>query len=463
MGKFFLFLITVTVFIVSLQLLPMKILRQFYDRKGNWLSSSVSESTLRSTYGSTGKSSVASSALSMNKTKKYLLYYSQNGFANQQLCARGAYKMAQMLDRVLLLPPILPHTGPGIVVAQWILNSKNGLSFEPAEGLQHLPMIMDPFYHYLERLPADLYLPMHHVIDVDYSFAGIETMDVLSFHKLFNRSEMVQASIEADHGYSHLNTIWITNQSDLLGRTETKQFGEYGILKLLNQTYRDVVNTLAPFEEDILVFLDTFYVEYHKTIQEVLHPWQPRLANNIRRALRSHMEAEAARIPPYYASIHLRASDGPFPGLLNQTIQHVLGEATILISQWLSGAQATNTSSSTEVRGAMDKSRGHKRLESVGLFIATDLENFRDHPTFRSESLKLLQSIYDRHGVNVTILSQQDIGNATQILNGMLYADIFMDIQMSVCATIGYVPTSTQSSFSLLIEEHRQSEQECLF
>jgi hypothetical protein len=100
--------------------------------------------------------------------------------------------------------------------------------------------------------------------------------------------------------------------------------------------------------------------------------------------------------------------------------------------------------------------------ETVGLYVATDLDDFRQHPVFRVYSSQLVESIYGWHGVNVTILSRQEIfGNASQILDGILYADSFLDIQMAVCATIGFVGT-VGSSFSNLINDHRGSEQECL-
>jgi len=52
---------------------------------------------------------VADHTLKQKTKKKYLLYFSQSGFANQMICLTHAYMMARTLNRVLLLPPILPH------------------------------------------------------------------------------------------------------------------------------------------------------------------------------------------------------------------------------------------------------------------------------------------------------------------------------------------------------------------
>jgi hypothetical protein len=406
---------------------------------------------------------------SLNQTKSYyLLYFANSGFANQLICLQHASLLAQMLNRVLLLPPILPHFGPGRTFAHMVL-SADGTRFESPRSYLAEP-ILNPFHHYLQRLPVDQYLPMDQVLDIEYSLPGIKTMDVRTFYKeQFPTTAMVQSSIEVDHGYSHLNTIWINkNQSDLLGRTEQIEVTEYGKFKMLNQTYRDVVNILMPPSEDVLVFLDAFLVNFHKATQVASRPWwQPRLARNLRMAvLHAHREAEAGRLlPPYYAAIHVRGGDGYFknPQVLEQTIRHTLGDVAMILSQWLSSGPLSTTASnaSTTFGGVTSTSQTEKLHDAIGMYVATDLDDFRNHPVFRAESVQILESLYDRHGVNITIFSQQDVGNATQILSGILYADVFLDMQLAVCASIGFVGTSG-STFSDMIHQHRQSEQECL-
>jgi hypothetical protein len=447
------------------------------------VSPSVNELTLRKRSSDDGghddsttiPSPVLPTSSSLNQTKSYyLLYFANSGFANQLLCLQHASLLAQMLNRVLLLPPILPHFGPGRTFAHMVLSS-DGTRFESPRTYRAEP-ILNPFHHYLQRLPVDQYLPMDQVMDVEYSLPGIETMDVRTFYKgeQFHTTAMEQSSIEVDHGYSHLNTIWINkNQSDLLGRTEQIEVTEYGKFKVLNQTYRDVVNLLMPPSEDVLVFLDAFLVNFHEAIQVASRPWwRPRLARNIRTAvLHAHttrgVGAEAGRLLPpyYYAAIHVRAGDGYFknPQVLEQTIRHTLGDVAMVLSQWLSSGPLSTTASnaSTTVGGVTSTSQTEKLHDAIGLYVATDLHDFRNHPVFRAESVQILESLYDRHGVNITIFSQQDVGNATQILNGILYADVFLDMQLAICASIGFVGTSG-STFSDMIHQHRQSEQECL-
>jgi GDP-fucose protein O-fucosyltransferase len=439
------------VFMLSSRLRYQSILSGFTQRRA--LSPSVNEFTLRNGDGADSLS------LNTNTTKKYLLYFAQAGFANQQMCLKNAYVMAQMLDRVLLLPPILPHFGRGSTNGHMVLSS-SGQHFQMRREVRE--STMNPFFLYLQSLPVRRYLPMDHAIDIDYVLPGIEHMDVRTFHEQFYRTEMVQASIELDHGYSHFNTIWTKeNQSEMLGRTVRRTAKEHGQIKILNQTYRGAVSTLAPYSEDILVMLDSFRTTYHEAVQATLPDWRPRLATKLRMAVGTHMADMATMLPQYYAAIHLRAGDGPFtdPRLMERTIRHVMRNMTIVLSEWLSASLATEISNAT-VGEVANTSQRPNRYDTVGLYVATDLDDFRDHPIFHSESSKMLDSIYFQHGVNVTILSQRDIGNATQILNGILYANDFFDVQMAVCASIGFVGTD-RSSFSSLINQHRKSEQEC--
>lgn len=114
------------------------------------------------------------------KKKKYLLYFSQAGFANQMGCLRIAYTIAHALDRILLLPPILPHKNEqGSTKAVMVLN-ENWNDFPTPESLlktNDYPRY-DPFYYYMEQLPPNRYLPLGQVLDLDVTLPGIETIDV---------------------------------------------------------------------------------------------------------------------------------------------------------------------------------------------------------------------------------------------------------------------------------------------
>jgi hypothetical protein len=273
-------------------------------------------------------------------------------------------------------------------------------------------------------------------------------MDVRDFYQTYyhhSTSSMTKVTIESDLDYSHFNTVWLYNAtSELEGRIDSFDRIEYGRLQSLNQTYRDLGRTLGSQTKDILVFLDSFLSAMHETLLVQLPPWQPILTPVIRQTIRTAV----ADWPPY-AAIHLRAGDGPFKLRIDETIRRVLQGIAVVILEWLK------------------KYITHSAPSTIGLYVATDLESFRTHKLFVAEIANLTTVLAEQHHVNLTLLSLSDLGSTTiggiataasvtplSLLGGMLYGDIFCDIQVAVCAPIGF-SGSVGSTLSQLMARHR--------
>ena len=99
------------------------------------------------------------------------------------------------------------------------------------------------------------------------------------------------------------------------------------------------------------------------------------------------------------------------------------------------------------------------RHQTIGLYVATDLVDFRQHKVFAAEVADLTNAVYESHQVKMLLLSGENVGNATEVtkvLGGILYADIFLDMQLSACAPIGF-KASSSSTFSGMIVAYRWS------
>jgi hypothetical protein len=362
---------------------------------------------------------------------KYLLYFTQGGWANQQWCLKKAFIMAKCLNRILLLPPVLPHFGKGATNQATVLTN-GSMWFKETHSVD-----TDPFYHYLTRLPNEQYLPVSQVIDLDFTLPGVKTMDVRNFHRRYDQKSLTRATIEIDYGYSHYNTLWLYNQSEIEGTVEDLTINEYTMTKQITRTARDLPSTLGSgSSEDLLVFLDSFKAAYSENVLAAVPEWRPRMVPSIREAVRSTI----ASWPPY-AAIHVRTGDGPFKQRSETTIRKVFQGVTNLILNWL----------------GLNHRSLHPHNRRIGLYVATDLPFFRQHMVFAAEVATLTETVFQQYNVAVTILSHENVGIATDLLGGMLYTDIFLDLQIPVCAPIG-VQGSPGSSFSSWITLYRRAE-----
>jgi len=147
--------------------------------------------------------------------KKYLVYFAQSGYANQVRCLKHAYLMARTLNRVLLVPPVLPHKKhKGGTIPFFVINQRSH-QFPSVNRREKMnpstKKLLDPFHLYLERLGPRIYLPLGHVLDLNLTLPGIQSMDVREFYEQVYQqqrtSNMTRAVIEIDYGYSNMNTI----------------------------------------------------------------------------------------------------------------------------------------------------------------------------------------------------------------------------------------------------------------
>jgi len=129
--------------------------------------------------------------------EKYLLYFSNNGFANQIICLYFASIYARVLNRTLLLPPVFPWKHePGSTTKSMFRDKESNVKTTH----DHLT---EPELHYLQYLPQDRYLPMNQVIDIEFALPDLRTLDVRDFfHRLYYPLNLTKATIEIDYGYS---------------------------------------------------------------------------------------------------------------------------------------------------------------------------------------------------------------------------------------------------------------------
>ena len=276
-------------------------------------------------------------------------------------------------------------------------------------------------------------MPMSRVLDIEFSLPDIPTMDVQDFHVQHFHKNLTRFIIEIDNGYSQFNTIWLHNRSQLEGKIVEVHATQYGRKRTDVRTHRDLSSTLGNDPSDLLVFLDTFFTPYHPSVHEAVPGWRPRLAPSILQAV----QGTVAKWPPY-AAIHLRAGDGPFLSRVEETIRKSFQGVTKVIMKWLNANQERDPH------------------QTIGLYVATDLVDFRKHNVFAAEVTDLKNAVYESHQVKMLVLSGKDVGSATKVLGGILYADIFLDMQLSACAPIGFQPSSG-STFSGLISTYRLS------
>jgi len=434
--------------------------------------------------------------------KKYLLYFSQSGFANQMICLTHAYMMARMLNRVLLLPPILPHQPQHGGGSPFFVISKRTHEFPTADSLQRLEPsareLLDPFHIYLKRLHPRQYLPLGKVLDLNLTLPGIETMDVREFYnKVYKNhiSDMTRATIEIDYGYSNMNTIWIQNLTTLEGETMTNvKRNMYSKPHILNMTYRDIKKTLvgtgSPSSQsmlssssgglsrvvevedpDILVYLDTFKTQFHKSLYKKIPKSVKIMTPSIRQTVRDavmvrsdHQQQEPidtvrqdkdSNWPQFYAAVHIRGGDDHFLSAIDETIQYVFKGITAVIVKWL--------------KGNSHRLPKEESIPVVGLYIATDAKNIHQNPAFSIEALKLRSLLTEEHNVHLILLFPEDsLGTGgswknktkkkdpkahptvTSMLGGILYADLFWDIQVCACAPIGFVGSQYSTLSSLM-------------
>jgi hypothetical protein len=106
-------------------------------------------------------------------------------------------------------------------------------------------------------------------------------------------------------------------------------------------------------------------------------------------------------------------------------------------------------------------------LGKVGLYVATDVEGLlSESEIMRNKSAELMNSLEEEKNITLHILTGAWIAvdetrfNASDITKKKEFIAAFRDIQMAVCAEMGFVGTKG-STFSEQVVELRQSEFSC--
>jgi hypothetical protein len=355
-----------------------------------------------------------------NQNTKYLLYFAESGWANQEICLEHAFYMARALNRTLILPPVLPHLGKGSTTPRDVFGMDSG----------NFKTWVDPLKFFIKKLPSQKYIPITTILDHDYSFAGVQTIDAKAFASMEESKIMTRWVVE--YNFTHFNTKW-TFSSNLEGTLPTQTRNEYGETRILNMTHRDIATEFKGSTEDILVLLDGFKSVFDESAMDP--PFQPRMSDPIRQAANAVRDRWKV---PAYAAVHIRGGDGRFKKeeKLKESITTAMDHISLQLTEW-SG------------------NHSHE-VDTVGLYVATDVNDLFDHPRMIHEVEELLDSIRNSGNVTVEFLSGKGISNETESLGDLRYAGVFMDIQMAACATIGYIGTEG-STFSQLIQDHRHA------
>jgi hypothetical protein len=400
------------------------------------------------------------------KNKKWLLYFTESGWSNQMKCLEHAYYIARKLNRGILLPPVLPHMGKGGTIPRNVFGLDSA-HFKTGVSVQN---------YYLKKLPASKYVPLHHVLDVDYSFPVVAdassaddnnngvtmttttmtTMDVKEYFDSHDAQMTSSSSWVLETEYDHFNTKWMYQRSDLEGRQEVLERVEYGIPRILNMTYRDIATALNETQSNatILVFMDTFKTQFEPTSM-MEPPFRPRFSEPIRSAARRIRDGwnSTPHSIKEYAAVHIRGSDGKYktPERFTKSITAAVDQISVRLQDWILGDQKKG--------GATDA------VSSVGLFVATDVfQELKNHSVFQKKTKDLIDTIQRSHGVTVQLLwgpsssSSLEANNNNDTLKEYVrYAELFLDQQLAACALIGFVGTSG-STFTQLIETLRHDE-----
>lgn len=355
------------------------------------------------------------------KEGSYLLYFSESGWANQEICMEHAYYFARALNRTLILPPVLPHLGKGSLAARDVF----------VMDTTHFKTAVDPLKFYVTKLPREKYVPIHDVFDINFSFPDVTVIDALDFSSMLTSHNMTRWVVESH--YSHYNTRWILNQSQIEGEVIFLTRQEYGRTVDLYMTNRDIVTTLADYTDDIVVFLDGFKSVFDESSSTP--SFQPRMSEHIRTLVQTVRERWNV---PAYGAVHIRGGDGWFAEehKLQETIVVAMNNITDQILAWLNGAGDGET--------------------SVGLYVATDVRDLFNHTVMAQEVVAMVERIQNATNPSVIVdfLSGEELSNKFQIRSDLRYSNIFLDLQMAVCATVGFVGTEG-STFSYSIQKHR--------
>ena len=134
-----------------------------------------------------------------------------------------------------------------------------------------------------------------------------------------------------------------------------------------------------------------------------------------------------------YASIHIRASDGPYFELFKANATAVIRGALEMV-----GAQMEQYH------------REKQQLQNVTLLVITDVGNMRSHLSWANESAAFALRMVDEHGIRLSYVFSSDYDARVKTLQTNLRTpsvSICVDMQLAACADIGFGYFKTTSTF----------------
>jgi hypothetical protein len=407
--------------------------------------------TLPATYGRENNTSTLDHAHSNqnhnNNDTKYLQYFVSGGWSNQLACLASAYSIAWATNRTLILSPVVPQ---GKLHFRTVFDIAKSHTFRLDVDLRHL-------YH-------GFHLRLDQVLDVQAWNPPVPTIHFAEFYQHIYPTMDHPKTWVMETNYSHLNSQWIYRQPELVGQTQYIEAREYNIDFQYTVEARDLETIATTFQHyNIWTLLDSFHAIKHSPLLPI--PFQPRFSSWIRQTAHRFLHDT---IPYYYASVHIRGSDGPFkkPMAIKNAITQSLDQITQSILHWIN-----NTSTSIN-----QNNNPTKDTTTIGLFVATDIQQtLQSNPIFLQKMETLKQRIQDSkhsHFQSLKVVYGTDLTTSLQQLyqtkpttlsstssSSFPFSDlktptIFLDQQIAACATIDFQGTSG-STFSNFIRQLR--------
>ncbi|CAB9529117.1 expressed unknown protein [Seminavis robusta] len=353
-----------------------------------------------------------------NMLSGYLQYLSISGWSNQVFCMQHAYLVAKATNRTLITAPVLPH--------YFLYGSSLKQGGQRNSHTYRLDLSLPQ--QYLHRLKSNEYLDLETVLDMEYTFAGVPTVDFRHFmHKVYDEDQMSQWVIESE--YSRYNTLFTKNRPDLEGTTSS---GEHNVVEVLHDWTQIAANHSS---YPLWTLLDSFSIKFHASVTENDTPFHIRFSHVIRQTAKNIHQHVWGNVP--YASVHIRVGDGSFVEHVHETWDIVSDASVWHLQEWIQSQ-----------REAPPK---------VGIFVATDMKAGE-----QVQFTKILQSKMPQN-IAVEIWYSDMFADYTKSLQPTLvYPGIFLDQQLAACASIGFTPSLVvNSTFSMVIDMVRQSPGSC--
>ncbi|CAB9529118.1 expressed unknown protein [Seminavis robusta] len=348
----------------------------------------------------------------------YLQYMSISGWSNQVVCMQHAYSIAKATNRTLVTAPVLPHF------------FHNGASFKDGGQYSHTYRLDSRLLEkaYLRKLKSHDYLELETVLDLEYTFAGVPTVDFRHFtDKLYDKGQMKQWIIESE--FSRYNTLFTKNRPDL---EETTTLGKDNVVQVLHDWTQIAHNRSS---SALWTLLDSYSIKFHSSVTENDPPFRVRFSHLIRQTAKNIHQQVWGNLP--YASMHVRVGDGHFAKQIRNKWNTISDANAGFMQEWLQQQQQQPAPS------------------KIGLFVATDMD--------AEQQVDFSKIIHSKMPQNLTVdiwYSNMFANYTSSLQSTLVYPGIFLDQQLAACASIGFTP-SLRSTFSKLIDLVRQSPGSC--